>query len=111
MARTDGAARGEPNLFGLSRVVTEEGEANRWSSERRAELVRAIPSRDRGRRSQPMEQREPSSSLEWSSRDRGRQSQNEGIYTKDYINNFAHLLNMVGFHAWYKYQGKNTKEL
>ena len=26
--RTDGAARAEPNLFGLCRVVTEEGEAS-----------------------------------------------------------------------------------
>ena len=35
----DGAASAEPNLFELCRVVTEEGKATRWSSERRAKLV------------------------------------------------------------------------
>ena len=68
----------KPNLFGLCRVVTEEDKVSRWSSERRGQpmeqreerpsllglsrvvteedkvkLAWAIPSRDRGRESQP----------------------------------------------------------
>ena len=40
---TDGAARGEPNLFGLSRVVKEEGEANRRQTECHPSPVRRWP--------------------------------------------------------------------
>jgi len=50
--RTDGIAREKQNLFMLFRVMTEEGKANRWNSERKAKLVYAFPSHDRGRQSQ-----------------------------------------------------------
>ena len=45
-------ARAEGKLVFILPCKEEEDEVNRWSSERRAECIRAIPSRDRGRRSQ-----------------------------------------------------------
>ena len=48
---------------------------NRRQAESNIKLACILPRREGGRQSQPMEQRGPSSLLEWPSRDRGRRSQ------------------------------------
>ena len=48
----------------------EEDEIIRWSSESRVKLALAMPSRDRGRQSQPMEQMRGETDV-WANRNHG----------------------------------------